>query len=257
MNVLPSLWIFKKKLFPDGTVRKLKGRICVGGHRQIKGVDYWSTFAPTVSWTTVRLMLILSAQLGLVTQQVDYTAAFHADIDLPPGYEDMSPEEQAKVGVHMEMPRGFTQKGKVLKLKKSVCGLHQSPRNFFLHLKSNLEAVGFVQASEIDSCLFISDKVICLLCVDDTLLYARKKEDIDEVLRRLVHDRGMALEVEDSVAGFLGVHIHHDKEKGLIELTQRGLITRIIEALGIEDLPPVKTPATDSPRFGSRGRTCS
>ena len=45
------------------------------------------------------------------------------------------------------------------------------------------------------------------------------------------HCSGMALEVEDSVAGFLGVHIHHDKEKGLIELTQRGLITRIIEAL--------------------------
>ena len=82
--------------------------------------------------------------------------------------------------------------------------------------------------------------------MDDTLLCARKKEDIDEVLRRLVHDRGMALEVEDSVAGFLGVHIHHDKEKGLIELTQRGLITRIIEALGIEDLPPVKTPATEA-----------
>ena len=131
MNVLPSLWIVKKKLFPDGTVRKLKGRICVGGHRQIKGVDYWSTFAPTVSWTTLRLMLILSAQLGLVTQQVDYTAAFiHADIDLPPGRDDMPPEEQAKVGVHMEMPRGFTQKGKVLTPKKSVYALTSLPETY-------------------------------------------------------------------------------------------------------------------------------
>ena len=44
MNVLPSVWAFKKKVYPDGSVRKLKGRFCVGGHRQVHGVDYWSTF---------------------------------------------------------------------------------------------------------------------------------------------------------------------------------------------------------------------
>jgi len=245
MNVLPSLWCFKKKLFPDGTVRKLKGRFCCGGHRQIHGIDYWSTFAPTVSWTTVRLLLILSAQMGLATRQVDYTAAFvHADIDQPPGYAKMTPEEQEQVGVFVEMPQGFSEPGKVLKLKKSLYGLHQSPRNFFLHLKSKLENVGFEQTSEIDPCLFISDKVICLVYVDDTLLYARNEKDIEEVLDKLVNEQGMALEVEDDVAGFLGVHIGRDNETGYIKLTQQGLIEKIVKTLGADQLPPAPTPST-------------
>ena len=178
MNILPSVWAFKKKLYPDGTPRKLKARLCAGGHRQKFGVDYWSTFAPTVSWTTVRLLLILSVQMGLATKQVDYTAAFvHADIDLPPDYDTRSEEAKRQTGAFVDMARGFSEPGKVYKLKKSLYGLHQCPRNFFLFLKAKLEAVGFSQASEIDSCLFISDKVVCLIYVDDTLLFARNQED--------------------------------------------------------------------------------
>ncbi len=246
MNVLPAVWAFKKKVYPNGLVRKLKARLCVGGHKQQAGKDFWSTFAPTVSWTTVRLLLILSAQLQLATRQVDYTAAFvHADIDTPPGYDDMSEEDKAQWGVFVEMPRGFPAPGKVLKLKKSLYGLKQSPRNFFLHLKNKLELVGFEQATEIDPCLFISDKVICLVYVDDTLLFAHKMEDIDEALDKLVNAQGMALEIEDDVAGFLGVHIARDKHSGEIELTQRGLIDRIVQALGVSDVPTLTTPAND------------
>jgi hypothetical protein len=55
---------------------------------------------------------------------------------------------------------------------------------FFLHLKSKLEKVGLRQ-SESDACLFISDKVICLVYVDDTLLYPPKQEFIDEIIAKL------------------------------------------------------------------------
>ena len=34
----------------------------------------------------------------------------------------------------------------VLKLKRSMYGLRQSPSNFFRHLKKNLEIAGFVQS---------------------------------------------------------------------------------------------------------------
>ena len=102
----------------------------------------------------VRLLLILSAQLGLATRQVDYTAMFvHANIDLPPNFDEMSDEEQRHQGVFVHMPRGFSLPGKVFKLKKSLYGLRQSPRNFFLFLKARLEAIGFMQAIEVDPCL--------------------------------------------------------------------------------------------------------
>jgi hypothetical protein len=229
-NVLPSTWAFKMKRFPDGSLSKYKARFCAGGHRQIEGVDFFETFAPVVNWTTVRLLLILSQVLNLSTKQVDYTAAFiHAPIN------DV---------VYVAMPRGFSEVGKVLKLKKSLYGLKQSPRNFFLHLKENLEGCGFHNPSpETDPCLFITPKVICVVYVDDTLLWSAKQEWIDEAIQQL-QERGMNLEIEDSVAGFLGVHIERNEHDGTITLTQVGLIRRIIDALGVENDPIVHTPTT-------------
>ena len=76
MNVLLSTWAFKCKRFPDGSVEKLKARFCVRGDRQKEGVDYFETYAPVVSWHTIRILLILSIKLNLSTKQVDYTAVF-------------------------------------------------------------------------------------------------------------------------------------------------------------------------------------
>ena len=157
MHVLPSTWAFRCKRYPDDLIRKLKARFCVRGDRQIEGVDYFETFAPVVQWATVRLLLILSIHLNGSTMQVDYTSAFlHADI------EDK---------VYVEMPRGYKDQGKVLKLNKSVYGLKQSPRNFFLYLKSKLETLEFVQ-SPADPYLFIRPDMICLVYVDDCLFFA-------------------------------------------------------------------------------------
>jgi Reverse transcriptase (RNA-dependent DNA polymerase) len=246
MNVLPSTWAFKIKRFPNGLVKKLKARFCARGDKQIEGVDFFDTFAPVVSWTTVRLMLILSAILNLNTRQADYTAAFvHAPIDRDPNYDSLTPEEQRRQGVYVEMPRGFSQQGKVLRLKKSLYGLKQSPRNFFQHLKSKLESIGFEAATDVDSCLFISDKVICLCYVDDTLLFSPEQKWIDEAIDKLKNTADLSIEIEDDVAGFLGVSIKRDDAAGTVTLTQTGLIDRIIEALEIDGLPPKETPADE------------
>jgi hypothetical protein len=247
MNVLPSTWAFKCKRFPDGMIRKLKARFCVRGDMQVEGVDYFDTFAPVVNWTTVRLMLILSIILGLATKQVDYTAAFvHAPIDRDPDWDTLTEEEQKKRGVFVASPRGFSSPGKVLSLKRSLYGLKQAPRNFFLHLKEKLEKVGFESKTDVDPCLFISDKVICIVYVDDTLLYSPKEEYIDEILAKLEAE-GMELEVEASVAGFLGVHMERNENNDTITLTQTGLTKRIVEALNVDQQPRKFTPATREP----------
>ena len=248
MNVIPTTWAFKIKRFPSGLVRKLKARLCVRGDLEIENVHFWETFAPVVNWTTVRLLLLLSAQLELETLQVDYTAAFvHAEVDTPPGYEQMSAKEKYRASQFAEMPRGFSEPGKVLRLRKNLYGKKSAPRLWFHHLKARLESpeCGFKQMIDVDPCLFISKKVICLVYVDDTLLYARNREDIDEVIHNLRHVHKMTLEAEDSVAGFLGVHIERNTTTGEVTLTQKGLIERIVEALHIEHLPPVDTPATE------------
>ena len=241
MNVLPGTWAFKIKRFPDGLIRKLKARFCVRGDKQIYGTDFFDTYAAVVKWETVRLMLVLSAQLSLATKQVDFTAAFvHADIDLPPGYENLTQEEKDRSGVYVEMPRGFAEPGKVLKLKKNLYGLKQAPRNWGKHRDENLKAVGFRQCVDVDSCLFMSDHVVCLAYVDDVIFLSRDMAEIDKIVAKL-RARKMELEEESDVSGFLGVHI--ERENGKVILTQKGLTQRIIEALQVQDLPGVATPA--------------
>ena len=135
----------------------------------------------------------------------------------------------------------------MLKLKKSLCGLQQSPRKFFQHISAKLESIRLKAQTKVDPCLFISDKVICVLCVDDTLFWSPKAECIDEVIERLRNEEKVELEEEDDVAGFLGVHIEKNERDQSIKLTQKGLIKRIIEALNIEQLPRKDTPALRTP----------
>ena len=217
MNVLPSTWSFKCKRFPDGTVKKLKARFCVRGDKQIEGKDYFETYAPVVSWATVRLLLILSVVMNWVSVQVDYTDAFiQAPIDCD---------------VFVEMPRGFLQKGKVLHLNKGLYGLCQSSRNFFLYLKQTLEKCGMKQRNDLDPCLFIGRNTICLVYVDDCIFFSPSKDHIDKLIID-IQKQGMDLHEEDNFAGFLGVDIQR-KDNNSLELLQLGLTKKVIEALGL------------------------
>lgn len=139
MNVLCSVWALKVKRYPDGSVKKFKARFCVRGFEQRHGVDFWDTYAPVVSWTTVRLLLVLSIILNLSSKHVDYATAFV-----------QAPVEE---NIYVEMPREYKQPGKVLKLKRSLYGLRQSPRNLFSLLKQGLLKQGFIR-SQFDPCLF-------------------------------------------------------------------------------------------------------
>jgi hypothetical protein len=65
MNVLPSTWAFKIKQFPDGTVKKFKARFCACGDRQKEGINFFETWAPVVQWSTIRIVMVLAAKLGL------------------------------------------------------------------------------------------------------------------------------------------------------------------------------------------------
>jgi hypothetical protein len=239
MNVLPSTWAFKCKRYPDGRIKKFKARFCARGDRQKEGIDYFETWSPVVQWQTVRLMMIFSSILGLKSAQADITAAFvHADL----------PEE-----VYIQQPKGFEYSNPndpdarfVLKLNKALYGLKQAPRHFFNHLKARLEKHG-VRQSTCDPCLFIGNHIIVVVYVDDLLLYAREDSTIDKLIKDL-HDDGVWIRKEGSAEGFLGVDIKQNQD-GSFTLTQTGLITRVLDALGLhasftseKDTPAETTP---------------
>ena len=105
--------------------------------------------------------------------------------------------------------------------------------------------------SIIDPCLFYKNGLVCLCYVDDCLFFAPNEELISkeiEVLRdKGEHEYGFQLEIEDDVAGFLGILIDKSSEEGSIELKQEGLIKRILKATNLEECNSAWTPAEKTP----------
>jgi len=50
----------KKKRAATGKIYKYKARLNIGGHKQVKHVNYWQTYSPVIGWPIVRLFLTLS-----------------------------------------------------------------------------------------------------------------------------------------------------------------------------------------------------
>jgi len=107
-------------------------------------------------------MLILECVLGLVSKQGDVTVP-----SFMPFYLIMNVSTL-----------------RVLKLKRALYGLRQSPRAFWLHLSEKLECCGLKQ-SKLDPCLFFGNKVICIVYVDDLLFWSHKEESIIELAEQL------------------------------------------------------------------------
>ena len=47
-KTIMSVWSFKRKCLPDGTICKYKARLCAHGGQQQWGVEYLETYAPVV-----------------------------------------------------------------------------------------------------------------------------------------------------------------------------------------------------------------
>jgi hypothetical protein len=235
-KILKGTWAFKLKRLPDGTPLKYKARYCCRGDMQTEGIDYFDTYAPVVQWSTVRLVLTLALKHGWATRQVDYTNAFaQADIQ----------EE-----VYIEPPRGFSgQDGldKVLRLRKSLYGLKQAPKTFFDKLRAGLLERGFTQ-SHIDPCLFMKAGMICVVYVDDTILCGPDSAALEAEIKglgvnNLEQRHAFQLRNEGEIGDFLGIRIQKLGNEAF-NLTQTGLIEKIISITGMQDCNSISTPTS-------------
>ncbi len=133
-RVIGSLWIFKLKRDSNGKVLKFKARVCARGDQQTYEVDYNETFAPTLRYTTLRVLISLACSLDLEIEQFDVVIAFlNADVDEdiymypPPGPTRTSTHEQRLV----------------CKLKRSLYGIKKPPRSWQTLLSPWLLSYGF------------------------------------------------------------------------------------------------------------------
>lgn len=226
-KALPSKWVYKIKMNPDGTVERYKARLVIKGFSQTPGVDYDKTFSPVARLNTIRALLATSVKQNLRLLQFDVTTAFL----------NGKVEEQ----IFMKQPEGYNDgTDRVCLLKRSLYGLKQAPRCWNICINDFLLQSGFKQ-SEADPCLYTrvrgTKKVHIALYVDDGLVASNNIEAEAEFISEL----NKRLKIRTSPATyFLGMEICKVDNK--ITLCQTSYTKKLLQKFNMGNCKSAPTP---------------
>ena len=125
-------WVFKTKCSPDGKVERYKAKLVAKGYSQRDDIDYKETFSLIPTKDVFCVVMALVAHFDLELHQMDVKTTFlNGDL-----FEE----------VYMVQPDGFAKKGKehlVCRLKKSIYGLRQASRQWYLKFDQVVTSFGF------------------------------------------------------------------------------------------------------------------
>ena len=225
------IWSFKRKRHPDGTLNKYKARLCCHGGQQQWGVNYWDTYAPVVSWSSIRILMTLAKLHKLHTKSVDFVQAY--------------PQAKVNSTIYLHTPPGVQLSNKnddmVLRLKRNLYGLKDAGRTWYQHLTDGLDSLGFIP-TESDPCIFLRETDVVVLYVDDCIIISKTKAQADKVYNDL-HNKGFRMTDEGTMEQYLGLLITDNKD-GSFRISQPHLIDRIIASVpGMTDAKSAKSPA--------------
>ena len=189
----------KVKHNTDGSLDHYKARLVARGYSQCPGLDFKETFAPTVCYSTIHIVLALAALNDLELCSVDISHA----------YLNGTLEEE----IYMMQLEGFEVGGPdhVCKLVKLLYGLKQAGRVWNKTLHSPLSSMGFNHI-QLDHGLYIylRDDVRFLMpvFVDDITLACKDGAKINSVIQEL--SQHFKLQDPGPTTQLLGIEIHRD-----------------------------------------------
>ncbi|KAL8092162.1 hypothetical protein AgCh_034456 [Apium graveolens] len=165
-------------------------------------------------------------------EQLDVKTAFlHGDLE-----ED----------IYMVQPEGFQVAGKenlVCKLIKSLYGLNQAPRQWYLKFDSFMMKNGYTR-SVMDHCCYFkqfdSSYIILLLYVDDILIAGSNMREINRLKRQMSEE----FEMKDMGAAkqILGMSIIRDRTEGTLKLSQDNYVEKLLQKFSVQDAKTRSTP---------------
>ncbi|GKF54392.1 ribonuclease H-like domain-containing protein, partial [Tanacetum coccineum] len=95
VNIVRSMWLFRHKFNPDGSLSRYKARLVANGRSQQQGIDFDETFSPVIKPATIRTVLSLAVTRDWPIHQLDVKNAFlHGQLfetvymHQPPGFVD-------------------------------------------------------------------------------------------------------------------------------------------------------------------------
>ncbi|KAH9654969.1 hypothetical protein KPL70_022170 [Citrus sinensis] len=210
-------------------VRKPEDRKLVG----CKWIFKLKDGATMVKYSSIRVLLAITTYHDLELDQMDIKTAFlHGNL-----------EEE----IYMEQPEGFIQRESedmVCLLKKSLYGLKQSPRQWYLRFDQFMIAHGYLR-SQYDSCVYCKflpsgDGIYLLLYVDDMLIACKHREEIEKLKTELRAE----FEIKDlgSASKILGMQVKRDRAAKTLLLSQASYIKRVLSKFDMVTSKAVSTP---------------
>ncbi|KAK2435686.1 hypothetical protein QL285_020729 [Trifolium repens] len=153
----------------------------------------------------------------------------------------------------MDQPVGFVEKGKehmVCKLKKSIYGLKQASRQWYLKFNDTIMSFGFKE-NIVDRCIYLkvsgSKVIILVLYVDDILLATNDLGLLHETKKFLSNNFEMKDMGEASYV--IGIEIFRDRSQGVLGLSQKAYINKILERFRMDKCSASPVPIQKGDKF--------
>ena len=237
-KLIDMVWSMQcKRRINTQEVYKWKAHLNVHGGQQGHSMHYWDTYAPVVTWQTVRLFLIISLLLGWQNRQLDFVMAY--------------PQAPAEMPLYMRLPQGYKHRGMsrkthALKLIRNVYGQKQAGRVWNKFMDKGMRDIGFTP-SAFDPCLYYRGSVLFLVYIDDCIMFRPDAGAIDQVVTDLRScPQQFTVDDQGDVGDFLGIQIKRHTD-GSVHLSQPQLIDSIIKDLHLQaNSNPKSTPAVTS-----------
>ncbi|GJW84275.1 retrovirus-related pol polyprotein from transposon TNT 1-94 [Tanacetum coccineum] len=245
-KVVGCKWPFKIKTGLSGSdIVRFKTRLVAKRYSQKEGIDYNEIFSPVVRHTSIHVLLSLLA---------------HHDLKLEKfRCKDCISSRCLEEEICMSQPEGFVVQGKedyVCKLRKSLYGLKQSPRQWYKRFDSLMVKHGFSR-SAYDCCVYHKKAVpgsliYLLLYVDDMLVAAKDMEEVKKL--KILLNTEFDMKDLGEARKILGMEIIRDRKHGKLFLSQKSYIEKIISRFDMSSAKSVNTPSSANFRLST---TCA
>jgi hypothetical protein len=223
-KLIKSKWVFKVKRNADGSVQRFRARLVAKGFTQVPGSDYYETYSPVFSYTSLRTVLAIATDRDMQLDQWDLKNSFiqqkidvdHLYMECPDGYSKVLPDGSPAA----------------LHCLQSIYGLKQSSRLLHQRLSTFLISKGFKQLIS-DQCVYTKgsgdNQLIVCTWVDDIILASARgnveaRKSFDAELRSV-------FEVSPWTSGeagwLLNMKIQRDWKNGTLHLSQPGAIEKL------------------------------
>jgi len=260
-KLIGSRFVLKTKLDRNGDVDRRKARLVAKGYAQRPGMDFLDTFAPVARGSTIRLMMALSAELGLTVHQMDVVTAFLNGEVEEEIYLDLPDQLENTLSDIIENPKGVdasllelakqwmgeirSNGQKACRVRKAIYGLKQSGRQWFKRLDRELKQLG-LQPTKCDPCLYYrrTGAVITLFAVyvDDILIATNdcgKNGEMDQLKQTLM--KTFKMKDMRPVSYCLGIEFQQHSD-GSISMCQSKYSKEILTRFNMDDCNPISTP---------------